>query len=194
MDDVTVVVGTYGDIEIWEPLARRAIESAQQQTVAPHRVIWSHRHTLQEARNSAASNAETEWLIFLDADDELAPDYIEKSLAGSGDIRRPSTLGIYEDGSEDAQPVLIQETDLRTSNCIVIGAMNRKSFFDEVGGFRNFPILEDWDLWRRMVASGAVVRDAPEAVYRVHVRPGSRNSDPQTHGNVYQQIVKDGTL
>lgn len=188
---VGVVIATYGDISVWGELAHRSIMSVERQTVLPEVVNWSHGDTLQEARNRGAAACDTEFLIFLDADDELDEGYVEAMLNSSGDIRRPATIGVYEDGSTDAAPVLIPvpEGGLTQSNYIVIGAMIRKQDFLNVGGFNDFPILEDWHLWLRLVRAGAQIVDVPGAIYRVHVRSDSRNThSAATHGRYYTEI------
>lgn len=174
LTDVTVVIPIFGDMEFWAPLAGRAFRSVLAQTRRPQ-VVISVGDTLQAARNSAGLQATTEWLCFLDADDELDPYYVHHMLLGEGDIRQPSTLGIV-DGVEDGQPVLIPQRRLTESNYVVIGAFVRTEMFRQVGGFDDFAAFEDWDLWRRCVGAGAVIGAVPEAIYRVHVRPQSRNS------------------
>ena len=183
---VGVVIGTFGDITKCNSLALNAVKSAEDAGV--DKVIWMHRGTLHEARNAGAKMLDTEWLIFLDADDELDEGYIDAMLEGEGDIRKPSTLGVYPDGSEDDAPTMIPEKDLDRANHIVIGAMCRAELFWKVEGFRDYPVLEDWDLWRRMCRAGATVGEVPDAVYRVHVNPDSRNSNQDLHDRVYQQI------
>ena len=85
--DATVIVATHGDPK-WITLAReRAIPSAEKQGVA---VLHYHGESLSEARNFAASQVDTEWLCFLDADDELAPGYFEAMDKATGDLRAPS--------------------------------------------------------------------------------------------------------
>lgn len=172
--DVTVIIPVYGDLERWRPLAHRAHWSAVMQSAAPAAVVVSVAETLSEARNRAAAAATTEWLIFCDADDELDVDYVAAMLAGDGDVRKPATLGIV-DGVEDSAPVVIPERPLLTGNHIVIGAMVRRELFVEVGGFRDLPVWEDWDLFVRCWLAGATFGTCPEAIYRVHVRAGSRN-------------------
>lgn len=174
MNDVTVIIPIYGDIDYWTPLAVRAQHSAWHQSVEPTAVVISVADTLAEARNKAAAIARTEWLCFLDADDELGPGYIEAMLAGTGDLRQPSTLGVV-DGVEDSAPVLIPSKPLLDGNYIVIGAFVRREIFESAGGFTELPAYEDWDLWIRCWLDGAVITTCPEAVYRIHVRPGSRN-------------------
>lgn len=188
-ETVGVCIATFGDWEKWGAIGKRAVASIQKQTRPPDRWEWPHGITLAETRNFGAKCLNTDWIIFLDADDELDPNYIEAMLAGSGDIRRPSTLGIYEDGSEEESPSMIPRKDIRIANYIVIGAMCRREQFMSVGGFKEYPMLEDFDLWRRMVANGAEVVEVPEAVYRIGVHPNSRNTDLGLHSRVYRDII-----
>lgn len=202
---VGVVIGTFGDLDEWGGIAERALASVEAQTRRVDDYCWMHADTLQEARNQGAERLDdVDWLIFLDADDELDPHYVEEmerqleyATEHYGDgygILRPSTIGVYEDGSTDSEPVMIPVRDLRTANCIVIGALCPSKLFFEVGGFREYPILEDWALWRAMVARGAWVLEAAKAVYRVHVRPGSRNTDQRLHGEIYRRILTEVPL
>jgi hypothetical protein len=175
LSDVTVVIPLFGDAKPWLDMAARAALSVVRQTVHPSDLVVSVGATLQEARNRPGLRASTEWLCFLDADDELDPYYIEAMLAGDGDVRQPATLGIV-DGVEDDYPVLIPPRPLEVSNYIVIGAFVRTELFQRVGGFRDYEAFEDWDLWRRCAAAGGRIEPVPEAIYRVHVRANSRNS------------------
>lgn len=156
-------------------MVERAVLSVARQAVQADELVISVGTTLQEARNRPGLRATTEWLCFLDADDELDASYIQHMLAGEGDIRQPSTLGVVN-GVEDDYPVLIPPRPLAVSNYIVIGAFVRAALFRQVGGFEDYEAFEDWDLWRRCWAAGAAIGAVPEAVYRVHVRPDSRNS------------------
>lgn len=189
LNTIGVVVGTYGDKDKWGPLAMRALASVEANTQLPAKAMWSHEDTLQNARNYGARQLDTDWYIFLDADDELDIGYIEAMHSRrSGDIRKPSTLGVYPDGSTDDSPAMIPTRDLSSANHIVIGAMCRAELFWDVGGFRDWPVLEDWCLWRRMVRAGGVVVEVPEAIYRVHVNEGSRNKNQALHDEVYRKI------
>lgn len=187
--DVTVIIPIYGDLDAWRTKALRAAWSATNQSVAPASVVVSEAATLATARNQAAADATTEWLVFLDADDELDGRYIEMMLAGTGHVRQPSTLGIT-DRVEDDAPVLIppHPGGLLTGNHIVIGAMIRRDLFDMVGGFRELPAAEDWDLWIRCYLTGARITTCPDAVYRVHVSAGSRNAASVATSEAYQAI------
>ncbi len=195
MNEVGVVIGTFGDG--WFQRGLAAWESVQAQTVSVP-AIRSHGTDLQAARNVGAkdlieSRPGIEFLIFLDADDTLDPHYVEEMLKGTGDLRQPSTLGVYPDGHTDDEPCLIEPNPedrggLLYRNHLVVGSMVRADLFFKVGMFADLPVLEDWDLWIRCAQAGAEITQVPKAIYRVGVNEGSRNSEANLHGRIYQQI------
>lgn len=173
-----ICIATYGD-DKWVDLAKeRALPSAMNQTVKCE-VSYVHAGTLTDARNGAASASEGNQLIFLDADDELDPGYVEAmGEAHEKDellLYQPATLGVVN-GKEDPEPVLIPRRPLDTGNFMVIGTMVERSVFDEVGGFRDWPMYEDWELYIRCHKAGCGFLAVQDAVYRVHVSQVSRNN------------------
>jgi glycosyltransferase involved in cell wall biosynthesis len=188
-----VVVGTFGD-PLWRDLASRALASAEEAGAAE--VIHIHADSLDVARNTGAAHANAEWLVFLDADDELDSGYVKamEEVATPHDaLLQPSTLGINPDGTTDAYPVLIpRKQSLLDGNWMVIGTAIRRSQFLRLGGFRNLPVYEDWDLWIRATLDGAQHVVAPQAVYRIHVNPTGRNSgDRQVQLQTYERIRRE---
>ena len=180
---IRVCIGTYGDIDTWRPLAERALRSVDEQDVQPFSRFWVHGPDLHTARNTAALQLPDghEWLCFLDADDELDVGYLEAmdDVAFRHDepvLIQPSTIGVYPDGTEDALPCLIPPKPLIEGNYLIIGTLIRAAQFQRLGGFHDWPMYEDWDLWLRAAIDGAQVVSAPDAIYRVHVNSGGRNS------------------
>ena len=175
MATVGVVVPTFGDDRWWRDKALVALESAARQTVPPSVVIQSHGETLQEARNGGALRCQTDWLIFLDADDTLDKNYISRMLEGTGNVRQPATIGVYEDGRRDAEAVVIPKKNLLDGNYIIIGAMIDHELFNQVGGFGDEELYEDWSLYLRLEEAGATFGVCPEAIYEVLVKGNTRN-------------------
>lgn len=179
--DVTVIVATFGGPE-WVGLAeQRALPSATRFNLP---VIHSHEATLHEARNAGAEKATTEWLCFLDADDELEDGYFGAMSASDADLRAPLVRYVTDGVARPARwpRVWGHEHDctaecLQFGNYMVIGTLVRRELFLAVGGFRDFDWSEDWDLWVRCVQAGASV-ESVNAVYRAHVRSDSRNRAP----------------
>ena len=196
---IGVAVATYGDKKTWEPYARRAMASATEQTRKPDGIVWRHGATLRDARNHAAyelTRGGCTRLIFLDADDELSRGYIDAMAralvqGGTTALYRPNTIGVHPDGTTDRKPEMIPRTDMKRRNCCVIGTMVNAEAFSAVGGFDDYPCLEDWALFRKILARGAELIDVPEAIYRVHVRPDSRNAPSSLMNATYKRIRKE---
>ena len=157
--DATVIVATFGDPK-WVALAKdRAVPSAESQGVP---VIQYHGDTLAQARNFAASQADTEWLCFLDADDELAPGYFRAMERSSADWRAPSVSWVTDGVASGPQS--LAGRNIRVMNPCVIGTLIRKDMFDNVGGFWEERAYEDWSLFRRAWLRGARVGHVNDAV------------------------------
>jgi len=183
--DVTVCIGTFGHDD-WRKLALdRAAMSSER------KVMHVHDENLMVARNRAAEKAQSEWLCFLDADDELAPGYFDAMEQGTADLRGPAVQYVVN-GNPRAVKVW-PERDLRSGNHLVIGTLIRKAMFDQVGGFRDYPLYEDWDLWLRCHLAGASSEVIRDAIYIAHVRKDSRNRAPDraTRLHWHKQIAKD---
>lgn len=198
---VSVIIPTYGDRQVWNPLAARAVASVASQAPPPDEIIRIHDDNLTFARNKGALTASSEWLIFLDASDCLEPGYLKAMLEASGDVRyplvryvdpaRPATTKVYGRNAQGRssmveipgpEPVHIPECNLFSGrNYVVIGAMVRRRMVISAGAFREHRAYEDYDLWLRLALCGAKFQFVP-AVYRAYVMPHSRNqniADPQ---------------
>lgn len=190
-DDITVIIATYGEDPVWQRRASFAWYSVAHQSLRP-KIVRVHGETLAEARNDGAAKATTPFIIFLDADDTLDVRYVEamqQAIEGSWakSLWRPATLGVV-DGIEDDEPVMIPRRPLREANFMVIGTMVMRDQFLALGGFRELPVLEDWDLWIRFAQQGSEVMDVPNAIYRVTVHTDSRNQNTEVHHRTYNEI------
>lgn len=176
---MSIVVATFGDAAWMDLATERAVPSAHAQTLPAREVLGIHEVSLHQARNRGAWEAQGEWLLFLDADDQLDPGYLEAMATGTADLRGPAVRYI-RDGRPDELKIWPAQ-DLRDGNYLVIGTLVRRDMFWAVGGFRDWPIYEDWCLWQRCWKAGATIESIPDAVYVAHVTAGSRNRAPKRH-------------
>jgi glycosyltransferase involved in cell wall biosynthesis len=185
--DVTVCIGTFGGAE-WPGLAAaRAIPSI------PTGVPWVHAHgrSLAEARNMAARGAGSEWICFVDADDQLSDGYFDAMSRGSADLRGPACRYAREHPSSRPAKVWPQG-DLYDMNFLVIGTLVRREMFFEAGGFGDEPVYEDYALWCRCAKLGASIEIVPDAVYLAWVRRDSRNRAPDMRWkNEWHMKIRD---
>jgi glycosyltransferase involved in cell wall biosynthesis len=196
--DATVVIATFGGPE-WIDLAQsRAIPSTAGE--APY--IHAHGDTLAEARNTGLDAVETEWVIHLDADDELEPGYVDALSDGVADLRAPSVR--YVQDGRTAAPRMPRVAGhrhecaadcLAEGNWLVVGTAVPTKLAQQVG-WRDWPVYEDWDFFLRCWRKGATVEPVPEAVYRAHVRPDSRNRSRdielknRVHVDIFDSVFK----
>lgn len=178
MAEVTVVVATYGDKE-WSELAdRRALPSAYALRVP---TIAIHGDTLHGARNAGLEDVTTQYVCFLDADDALEGGYFDQIATSEADLRVPRVRYMRGRRGTLMMPKVAGHTHDCTAECLaygnwmVIGTVAPTELVKKVGGFRDFPWSEDWDLWVRCWHASATIEAVPSAVYRAHVRSDSRN-------------------
>lgn len=205
---VSVCVSTYGE-ERWAELARsRAIPSAEGQGVE---VVFTHmpEGSVALARNASAEQASGEWLVFLDADDELAGGYVTQMLDAVGVLELVSdetpwttlftpAVSYCVDGRKQA-PKFWPVVPYQDANWMVVGTMISREWFHELGGFRNYGdppgsnAYEDWGLWALAQREGSTVVKVPDAVYVAWVTQDSRHrgSDHATRVGWHFEIGRD---
>lgn len=191
MSTFGVVVAYYGD-EKWRTLANRAGNSAY--NAGASEVVLMNGKNLAESRNTGALHLSTDYITFLDADDELHAMYFTALATyvepDKKHLYKPQTLGAHPDGTYDKEPAFIRSgTSLYKSNSLVIGTTMRLSDFHETTGFDpELEALEDWDLFLRLHRDGAEIIECTGMIYIVSVGLGGRNSDKEKHNKAFRQI------
>jgi len=139
------------------------------------------------ARDRAIRSTRTAMLALLDADDLLLPDHLETMAAALE--RGPGLVSARElswapgrgigGPRRRALPAApeAQLAELLRRNYVNFGFFPR-ALYERAGGFRDFLVGEDWDLWIRMLRTGAPVVEAPHATAMHRVRAGSLSNDP----------------
>ena len=161
--NVTLIIPT---IPGREEQLRRAVESAQSQSRPADDILVyldDEREGAGPTRNRALANVDTDWVAFLDDDDELKPNHLRACarhawLTGA-DIVYPGYDTIGDDPigcfGIPFDPVL-----LRQRNYIPVTVLARTDLVRDVGGFRDHPDeygerCEDWGLWLALLDAGA---------------------------------------
>lgn len=193
---VSILIGTFGEQSWAEAAWSHAYPSAND----ADEVLVRHlpEGTLAQVRNRLAAEATSDWLCFLDADDDLAHGYVDAmtevftTLDDEFWLLAPAVSYVRHDlvipGMRvQGLPAIPNKGRWPDMNECVIGTLVARELFLEVGGFRELPSLEDYDLWLRCVKAGARIVHVPGAVYQATVRDRSRNSDQ----SVYHELRRE---
>lgn len=131
-------------------------------------------------RNELARRTDCEWLLPLDDDDLLDADCVATLLSASdgSDVVYPwCRVDDHDPTLEPWCPNRLFSADaLMRFNYIPVTALVRRDLWLEVGGMPHTAQYEDWLMWKRCLAAGAVFKCVPEVLwtYRRGIA-GSRN-------------------
>ncbi|MBR4650518.1 MAG: glycosyltransferase [Prevotella sp.] len=137
------------------------------------------------ARNTAIASAQGEYILPLDADDLIAPTYVEKALKYFEE--HPSTKLVYCEadffGTREEHWELPEYNyqDFIYYNCIFCSAIYRREDFLKTKGYNssNRNNLEDWDFLLNFLKEDDIVHRIPETLffYRIHGDSRTKRDD-----------------
>lgn len=157
-----------------------------------------------KARDVGVRMSSGKLLLFVDADDKLAPDFIQRcgEVINDCDIAYPNVLqfgNVEINKLEDAPEEVTPEYLLGKACGLVVTSMMHRRVYEKLGGFNQFPIFEDWDFWIRAMFNGYTFKRANTLLW-YRQNKVSRNKMPQelktnTHKEITESYaVKDGVL
>jgi glycosyltransferase involved in cell wall biosynthesis len=137
-----------------------------------------------KARDIGVKMSSGKLLLFVDADDKLAPDFIQqcgRAIAKGADIAYPNMLlfdGVPINKLVDNPSRITGQYLLGRKTSIPVTSMMWRKMYDDLGGFDpKLPIFEDWDFWIRAACNGYTFKKANTLLwYR-------QNKESRNHGN-----------
>ncbi len=135
-----------------------------------------------QARNFGISNSDGAFVLPLDADDLIAPTYVEKAMDCF--MRFPDTKLVYckaDTFGDSVGPWDLEEYDYESfiwNNCIFCSALFRRSDYDQTAGY-NVNMAhgyEDWDFWLSLLKKGDVVHRIDEVLFHYRIKTMSRTT------------------
>lgn len=169
-----IVVDDYStDAETRELLARLSSEGSRIMQTAPGK------KGLPAARNTGIAAASGEYILPLDSDDKIHPEYAAKAIAVLD--ARPEVGICYckarlfglKRGPWKLPPYSWEE--MLAGNMIFATALFRKKDWETLGGYGESLLagLEDYAFWLRLIALGREVVRIDEEMFHYRIKPGS---------------------
>jgi len=167
------------------------------------RVLSQENAGTAAARNAGAALATARYLVFLDSDDVLLPEYLECQLAFASanpgyDIYACNADLLLLSGERrafwrdrrHAEVFSLSAEEQIAESSILLMAMITRRTLELTGGFRTLH-SEDYDFWLRALLAGArhIYNPAALAVYRRH--PGQRTRSLMSEAESFLWILRD---
>lgn len=150
-------------------------------TLGYYLVVQQENQGVSVARNNAVAHARGEYILPVDSDNKIKPEYVYEAIAvldNNSDIDIVysdydlfgAETGVRKAGEYNFQRLLL---DNFIENCALV----RKSVFDKIGGYDPFFRkigIEDWDLWLNAAFAGCKFHYIPKPLFDYRVAESSR--------------------
>lgn len=174
--------------------------------------VFQNNQGVSSARNLGIKVSTGCFVLPLDGDDIIAPEYIEKALACFAE--NPETKLVYSKANQFG--IINGYWDLPEytydsfiwANCIYCTAMFKRSDYDKTIGYNPNMIYgnEDWDFWLSLLSKNDIVHRIDEVLFYYRVKEASRTTELQkqhlnlehsliqlyrNHKDIYEPFVED---
>lgn len=162
------------------------------------KVINTDNQGLASARNNGIREAQGRYILPLDADDSIAPEYIEEAVKiletnrDAGIVYCRAKLFGAVEGDWTLPEYSLDE--MLMDNIIFCTALFHKSDWEDVGGYDSGMIYgwEDYDFWLSLIENGRSVHciDKPYFFYRVAAESMVRSRDKEQKIEMFKRIFQ----
>ena len=153
---------------------------------------------LPSARNTIIMNSTSDFILFLDADDELLETCVEEMQKAIEETKADIVAPSFKTFGLTSQEVIIMANptleDFKTSNRIGYFSAIRRSALLEIGGYspRMLWGYEDFHLWFNLLTRGKKLVTIPKVLVLYRIREKSMMQDALAHHDeLINQIKKD---
>ena len=146
---------------------------------------------LASARNAGIKEAKGEWILTLDADDTIPPEFVETCLQVEADIigTAQKEFGVSDNYFNPLPNPTFN--DFWTANRINCCSLYKKEIWEKLGGYDESMRVgyEDWDFWLRATHEGYTVRTTDKTVFNYRKRGESMVSEAiRQHKDIIRYI------
>ena len=151
-----------------------------------------------KARNLAISKSTGTYILPLDADDAIEPDYVEKAvkiLQNNPEIGVVYCKARYFGSKQGIWKLPeFNKNEMLYTNHVFVSALFRKSDFEKLGGYKEYMNdgYEDWDLWLSFLENGFKFHQIDEFLfnYRQYKEESRTSKITKTQmDNIYKNII-----
>lgn len=190
-NDITVCIAAH-PARARNGMLDRALASVSKQTLLPHRVIVQMDHDLEGGHvthHKMLDGVNTEWVAFLDSDDEFYPEHLEKLLAFALETEADyvySWYDIHPPINGDVLPHFGKVFDNANPTLTTITIMVKTELAQRVG-FQGpqegetleYVMGEDFRFTLRCVDEGAKIMHLAEKTWAWHHHGANTSSNPK---------------
>lgn len=172
-----IVIVNDGSPDATSPVAQRLILKHAGRKI---RLIEKKNGGLSDARNAGVRVARGRYILPLDADDRIAPEFLAKTVAlldGNPEIGIAYTDWVYFGGANFRRDAIDYDFArlCGKENLFTCTSLYRREAWDAVGGYNSNMTrgLEDWDFWIGCGEKGFRGRRIPEPLFFYRAKNGS---------------------
>lgn len=148
------------------------------------------------ARNAGIEVATGAYILPLDSDDRIEPDYIEKAVAIMDSKEQIGVVYCHADlFGEQTGPWELPDYSFQAmllDNIVFVTALFRREDWVKVGGFRTTMThgMEDYDFWLSILELGREIYQLPEVLFHYRIKPSSRTTSFMENSSVVQETYR----